>query len=205
MAEPEPVQFPRGPDEWMTLVVLVAVFAWVSVAPSGVLFEPPGNDATRQEIRLSAKTVVSVWCVAWPWMLAIGWIDRITRAARRWWAVGCALLLLHFVIAFHAGHGWSHQAAREHTRRVGGYGDGIYVNYLFALVWLVDVIWSWVAFGSYLRRPRWVRWTIAGFMGFIVFNAAVVYGSGIFRVLVLTYFLGLGAVVVASRRAGARR
>ncbi len=105
------------------------------------------------------------------------------------WTLGCVLLLHHIAVAFHAGHDWSHEAAWNHTRQVGGYGDGIYVNYLFTIVWVADVIWMWVAFDSYLTRPRWLHWTIHGFLAFIVFNAAVVFGSSESHELFVVMFL----------------
>jgi hypothetical protein len=103
---------------------------------------------------------------------------RLHRIGIRFvWGFGCALLLLHVAIAFHLGHNWSHQAAWNHTQQISGFGDGIYVNYAFALVWLADAVWLCTAFESYCARPRWLSWTIHGFLAFIVFNAAVVFGS----------------------------
>ncbi|WP_171469124.1 hypothetical protein [Frigoriglobus tundricola] len=120
------------------------------------------------------------------------------------WTLGCALLLVHIAVAFHLGHGWSHQMAWEHTRQVGGYGDGIFVNYVFALVWLADVLWAWVGVDSYRARPRWLTWSVVGFLAFVVFNAAVVFGGwgsrGAFGLGLLGAALGL-----VSDRCRARR
>jgi hypothetical protein len=110
------------------------------------------------------------------------------------------LLLLHIAVAFHLGHGWSHEAAREHTRQVGGYGDGIFVNYAFALVWLADVVWAWASFRSYVARPRWLNWAIHGFLAFVVVNAAVVFGGERARFLFVVFFLASALGVWLKRR-----
>jgi hypothetical protein len=85
------------------------------------------------------------------------------------------------VIVFELAHHWSHQAAIEHTEEISGFGPGLYVNYLFILVWIADVAWSWIALDRYRARSNWVNGLIIGFMGFIVFNAAVVFGHGVLR------------------------
>lgn len=77
----------------------------------------------------------------------------------------------------HAGHGWSHAAAYRHTAEAGGFGAGVYVNYLFAAVWLADAAWMWAAPTAYRHRPRWVGVAVHGFLAFIVFNATVVFGT----------------------------
>ena len=94
----------------------------------------------------------------------------------------------------------SHAAAWEHTRQVGGYGDGIFVNYAFALVWLADVVWVWVSPGSYLTRPRWLHWAVHGFLAFVVVNAAVVFAGWGMRLAFAGWVLGLAAFVWYVRR-----
>ena len=48
-------------------------------------------------------------------------------------AAWLAELCVHVAVAFHLGHGWSHAAALNTPATVGGYGDGIFVNYAFVL------------------------------------------------------------------------
>jgi hypothetical protein len=103
------------------------------------------------------------------------------------WA--CVFCLLHIAIAFNDRHVWSHRRAYEHVESTSGFGPGIYVNYLFATLWLVDVLWAWVALEHYLRRPRWLSWSLLVFMAFIVFNAAVVFGMGDRRIVSGVLFL----------------
>ena len=175
--------------------VLLLVFFLICARP---LLEPVGADVTNKKITGSALLPVASWCVSWP---MVAWPHpRDKSAGRSLWTLGCSFLLLHIAIAFHLGHGWSHGAAWEHTRQVGGYGDGIFVNYAFALVWLADVIWMWAAFRSYLGRPRWLKCAIHGFLAFVVFNAAVVFADWGLRLLFLTWFLGFAGAIYYVRR-----
>jgi hypothetical protein len=106
------------------------------------------------------------------------------RASRFAWTVGCLIYLAHVVSAFEYAHHWSHQEAYDSTARqteavVGWYwGGGLYINYVFTLVWLLDVCWWWLSPQSYLRRPAALEWTVQGFMGFIAFNATVIFAIG---------------------------
>lgn len=161
MAEAKRVQLPRL-VVFALCVGFLAFLAAVFAIPVQALLEPVGADVTNKAIKNSAKLPVLMWCLGWPVVLA----RRSDGFAGRFnWTLGCLLSLLHIAVAFHLGHGWSHQAAWEHTRQVGGYGDGIFVNYAFALVWLADVVWVWALPGSYLARSRWLNWTIHGFLG----------------------------------------
>jgi hypothetical protein len=99
------------------------------------------------------------------------------------------LCVLHVTVAFHVGHAWSHTKAYEHVETISGFGPGIYVNYGFAAVWLADVVWAWVALDHYLNRSRWLSWSLLVFMAFIVFNAAVVFGTGNRRIVSGVLFL----------------
>lgn len=147
MARAQLVQFAIG---------VLAIFALAGLlAPALALREQPGHDTTHEAIRTSALWVVLVWCAAWPIALARAPSPHLRRL-RALWTLGCVLLLVHIAIAFHVGHAWSHATAWEHTQQVGGYGDGVFVNYAFALIWLADAVWAWAALESYLRRPRWL-------------------------------------------------
>ena len=170
MAEPVRVQF----QPWVIAVVVLVCFTFLSFSRANVFWEPVGTDVGNPAIRSSAFEPVLFWCLGVP----------IAVVKRPWaysflfaWTLGCAFSVLHIAVAFHLGHGWSHRAAWEHTREVGGYGDGVFVNYAFVLVWLADVLWAWVAINSYLARPGWLKWSVIGFLAFVVFNAAVVFGG----------------------------
>lgn len=113
-----------------------------------------------------------------------GWL----RAARLLWTAGLVVLIDHVGTAFAVFHHYSHDAAFRHTAErtaevVGWeWGVGLYFNYLFLLVWIVDVIWWWCAAESYERRPRPIAWFVHGFLAFMAFNATVVFGHGVVQI-----------------------
>jgi hypothetical protein len=100
---------------------------------------------------------------------------------------GCLAFLLHAASAFQFYHHWSHGAAYEATARqtaevVGlDWGGGLWANYAFAALWTVEVCWWWCGPERYLARPRVLEWTVQGFLGFIAFNATVVFEAGAIR------------------------
>jgi hypothetical protein len=85
-----------------------------------------------------------------------------TVAARWLNSLGIAVFLLHVVCAFHFYHQWSHGVAYADTARQTAefsgwnWGGGLYLNYLFTLVWLSELIWSWNSPTTFARRPRWI-------------------------------------------------
>lgn len=121
---------------------------------------------------------------------------RRTTWRRRLGTVGVLIYLWHVAAAFHFVHRWSHAdalaATARRTAEETGFasGVGLYFNYLFTLVWNVDVAWQWLAPSSYANRSRVNSWLIDGFMFFMVVNAVVVFGHG------PTRWLGLAACVV---------
>ena len=126
-------------------------------------------------------------------LYVVALILRATSPRRRstWsrlaWTLGCLAFLLHVLCALHFVHHWSHEAAYEETARrtaevVGfAWGGGLFANYLFTLLWMADVCWWWWDAAGYLLRPRVVEWVVQGFLGFMAFNATVVFGVGAIR------------------------
>ena len=112
---------------------------------------------------------------------------RLPIWSRLAWTAGCLAFLLHVACAFEYYHHWSHVEAYEATARqtadvVGlDWGGGLYVNYAFTLLWLADVCWWWIDTESYLARPLLIEWGVQGFLGFIAFNATVVFATGFSR------------------------
>lgn len=172
---------------------LVLVSAWCAAAGASVAaaVRDSGPDLRHPAVTGSAAVAVAWMLVAWLGM-AVG-----AAFARLAWTLGFAALVVHFVLAFGVGHGWSHAAAVEHVREVGGYGEGIAVNYLFAGVWLADVAWWWANPAGHARRPKWVRWAVHGFLAFVVLNATVVFGPPERR-----WWYAAGLVVVAAVAVG---
>jgi hypothetical protein len=72
-------------------------------------------------------------------------------------------------------------------------GSGIYFNYVFALIWLVDVMWWWLAERSYKHRKRWIDTAFHGFMAFMFVNGAIVFAAGLVR----WFSIAAAAVLVA--------
>src|SRR5687767_3690746 len=130
----------RVQSQTLALLGLIVLCLFWLLAPSvKALFEPAGEDVAHPAIRATAMPPVLLWFVGAPILFAARSVTLRRPelfGARIVWALGCVLLLLHIAVAFHLGHGWSHAAAWEHTRQAGGYGDGVFVNYAFALVWL---------------------------------------------------------------------
>jgi hypothetical protein len=152
------------------------------------------SDLRHPAILATALVTVCLWAAAAGRMLrarAGDW-QAGSRPLRAWWLAGWVMLLVHIAAAFHVAHGWSHAVAYEHTERTAGVGEGLYVNYLFALVWGADAIWFGVNPRSYTHRPWWVGWAVHGFLSFVTFNATVVYGTGLAQWLGAFWFALLG-------------
>lgn len=121
--------------------------------------------------------------------------DRVARAI---WTIGVALALTHVVLAFQVVYEWNHEAAvaataRQAADRFGmGWRGGIYVNYVFVALWLADVCWWWVAAVSHRSRPLWMERARLAFFTFMFVNGAIVFASGIGRVI------GIAAVTLVA-------
>jgi hypothetical protein len=126
-----------------------------------------------------------VWRENWRW-----------QARARWaWTIGCVGMLAHVVCAYHFYHAWSQASVYRETARQTAevfnwnWGGGLYVNYVFIAAWLLDVLWWWRGLERYNQRPRVVDWAWQGFFLFMVFNATVVFKTGVLR------WLGVGLSV----------
>jgi hypothetical protein len=156
---------------------------------------------------LTRWTALAALCCG---LLVIGcrWTAQAPQeVAFRWiWSAGCALYLAHVGLAFHFYHHWSHAAAyestAERTRQMVGVesGTGLYLNYLFTLLWPVDALWWWSRPVSYNNRSRWLTGSYFAFFGFMAFNATVVFGGGSARWLGLACCLAVGALLWRRRR-----
>lgn len=144
--------------------------------------------------------IPTAWIAAMFWMMgAAGLAQTPTLMTRVAWTLGCITYLIHMFMAFAYAHHWSHSEAFEHIKRVGGFGAGIYVSYLFSVIWVGDVAWWWLSPIGYLHRPRWLARGIYGYMAFVVFNATAVFGSGFFRWVSAGFFALMILMWVAAR------
>jgi len=96
-------------------------------------------------------------------------------------AAGCVFFLAHIAAVFNYFYSWHHAAAYADTARqskeLTGWnsGDGLYLNYLLALVWVSEVIWPRITAVGYLSRSIWWTWTVRVFFLFMIFNGAFVF------------------------------
>lgn len=138
-----------------------------------------GDLLTRWTVRLSMVLYVLALALRWN---GRGDTGRLA-AARRAWIGGCLLFLGHVIFAFACFHHWSHAAAFEETARrteeMFGFfwGGGLYLNYAFTSVWLIDAAWWWLWPATFQRRGQLVEWLVQGYMGFMAFNGAVVFAA----------------------------
>jgi len=143
----------------------------------------------------SSYLPVTRWTIRISLLLYVAALASAPGSQRRRfaWILGCLFYLAHVAAAFHFHHHWSHTAAYEHTARrtaevVGlHWGGGLWWNYAFGAVWLGDVLWRW-------RRPAWMTAAIHAFLGFLAFNATVVFETGLIR------WLGVAATLFLLTR-----
>lgn len=135
---------------------------------------------------------------------------RIRFVQRGLWTTSFLLSVLHVLAAFHFVHHWSHTAAylatAEETRLKLGfaYGAGVYFNYLFLIVWGIDVAWTWYGSPFTHRSTPW--WIQAGrwYLMFIAFNGVVVFKTGWLRILGIVLTAGLLAIAILRLRRSAK-
>ena len=129
-------------------------------------------------------------------LLMVGVLSAELRGARStgrliaWvWLLGALFAMAHSWGALMTFHHGSQEAAlkstAEQTQQLLGFrfGAGLYVNYLFVVVWLTDAVFRLLAPSRYLSLPNSYRRTVIGFLVFIAINGAVVFKSGWIRIL----------------------
>ncbi len=159
-------------------------------------------------VRLSADLALLAFLIAW--LCRVGFRSRSQAVAERWlYAAGALLMLVHIVLAYGIFHRWSHAAALQHTAEqteavVGlSFAGGLYFNFVFVLVYLVDVVWRFRLREPDARQPRWLAITVDGFLLFIVAMSTIVFETGPVRHVAC---VGLLAIAVGQwRRQRSRR
>lgn len=143
---------------------------------------------TRGTVRLAmaAYLVRATWDLATPTNRAISaQADRIAKIVRLIWTIGGLFYLAHVLVAFGAIHEWSHARAWEHvaarTEQLTGVssGAGLILNHVATAIWLIDMV-CWWRDGNWWKR-RLSRWMVHPYLGFLVFQATVVFGPPFWR------------------------
>ena len=97
---------------------------------------------------------------------------------------GLGLYVGHVALAFDVYYGWSHTmayaetAARTEAVTSWRWGGGLYLNYLFGVVWGVEASWWWLAPERCEARARWPELARRAFFLFMIVNGAVVFVDG---------------------------
>ncbi|MFN0128415.1 MAG: hypothetical protein ACKV19_17210 [Verrucomicrobiales bacterium] len=114
------------------------------------------------------------------------WMEgRSPRGRRSIWSLGCAAFAAHVLLAYHFFYGWNHATAlhetAQQTEAMTGFrsGSGLYLNFVFGLVWTGIVLrWWWSPVT--LRIPPAGGWMACwhGFALFMILNGTVVFGKG---------------------------
>ncbi len=154
-----------------------------------------------------ALTRFSIWAALGAYGVAVA-LMLGGRAGARWmWTLGLGAFVIHVLAAFHYYYAWSHavglrETARQ-TRELTGMnsGSGLYLNYVFLAVWVVDALyWWWVGDEGYARRARWIPVSLHAFFVFMIVNGAVIFASGPVRWLGALMVLGLLGQWLTQRR-----
>ena len=129
-------------------------------------------------------------------LLMVGVLSAELRGARStgrliaWvWLLGALFAMAHSWGALMTFHHGSQEAAlkstAEQTEQLLGFrfGAGLYVNYLFVVVWLADAVFRLLAPSRYILLPNWYRRSVIGFLVFIAINGAIVFKSGWIRIV----------------------
>lgn len=138
---------------------------------------------------MNALLPLAIWASLFCFALAEAAKRAVRLGRARPWlgpisGAGVALLLVHFALAFHLRYGWSQAAAVRETARQTAetfgldWGGGVFVNYLFAIVWAIDA-WAWHARPARAAaRAAVVRWALRAFYLTIIASGAVVFVVG---------------------------
>jgi hypothetical protein len=149
-------------------------------------------------VRWTMIVATMAWAAAEVLMRRSPPLDRLARAL---WTFAVALALVHVALAFQLVYAWDHEAAvaataRQAKERFGwGWRGGIYVNYVFLVLWLADLCWWWIAPASHASRSLRLEASRLALFAFMFLNGAVVFASGIGRA---TGTVALTVVLLAS-------
>jgi hypothetical protein len=123
----------------------------------------------------TARAAAALYVIALLTLLRKKW-----AASRMASTLGVAAYGLHVVCAFHFFYGWSHLIALRETARQTEelfgvhWGGGLYLNYLFTILWPAECAISWIPSLWSSRRITRARFMAHAFLSFMVVNATLV-------------------------------
>ncbi len=146
--------------------------------------------------------LAAFFCFFWLRLTTVS-LQENKHRLRILWTSAVALYLFHMITAFWFFHGWSHEAAVEHTAQrtfefTGlRWGGGIYFNHAFTILCCLELLAWWLVPQLILNRSRWMNFVIYGYFLVIIFNAAIVFVSGQLRWISAIAFFVLGVAGLA--------
>ena len=120
-------------------------------------------------------------------LFAAGQVSRRSLGAQNdsasvWFsALGLLAFASHVILAFEFHYDWNHATAlaktAAQTEALTGVssGNGLYLNYLFGLVWLAEVCGWTNSTARHTNRTNWIERAVRGFFLFMIVNGAVVF------------------------------
>ncbi|MEM8668534.1 MAG: hypothetical protein AAGG48_13530 [Planctomycetota bacterium] len=150
--------------------------------------------------------LLPVWVAVTLWF--VGAFARVTSGERAerlyaWsWMLGSLAMWIHIFASYAVVYHWCHaealQATAEESERVTGIraGWGVYVNFVFALVWSIYSALLVKGGTRQLTTDRAVFWFTAA----IVLMATVVFEAGAVRIASGVGFLAFCAVALSNAR-----
>ena len=161
--------------------------------------ETPAESASLWAIRIALGLMVLVFAIE---IRGGKSTDRTTASL---WLVGALLSLGHSLgslATFHHGSQFmAMEATAQQTQELLGirFGAGLFVNYAFDLVWLVDAMIRMISPAIYSKLPNTYRYCTNGFLIFMAINGAIVFQSGWIRAIGLVC-IGLLLLLSWQRR-----
>ena len=161
---------------------------WLVVAGTRVA-ETPAQAAAIWAIRIALGLMVLVLAIE------IRGGKSTDRSTASLWLIGALLSLYHslgsIATFYHGSQSMAFEATAQQTEELLGirFGAGLFVNYAFVLIWLVDALFRCASPASYRQLPIEYSYCIKGFLIFIAINGAIVFQSGWIR--------GIGLACVA--------
>ena len=123
----------------------------------------------------------TAWCALIFYVSSEAFAQRgLPKARLRLTTLGCVALVIHTLFAFHYRYEWSHATAYNDTARQTGeltgwnWGGGIYINYLFILAWVIEVLRSWANRHRSAAVDSFTLFTRGLFL-FMFVNASVIF------------------------------